>query len=166
MNIKSLTQSRLKELYSYDSQTGFFTRLKRTANNQILGELIKLPRGDGYTLLSVDGTLYLQHRLIFLFVRGCWPDEIDHINHIRHDNRWCNLRSVTRQDNTKNLSLRNDTRSGICGVSWHKSAGSWRAYITENGVTKHLGLFISKSDAINARLIAELNLGFHSNHGS
>ena len=163
----ALTQKRLKELYAYNPETGYFTRLKRTCNGQILGKVKKLPRGDGYTLLSVDGTLYLQHRLIFLYVHGKFPiEEVDHINHLRCDNRWCNLREVGRKDNCMNSSLRSDNKSSVCGVAWHKTGRAWRAYITSAGVTQHLGLFLLKAEAVSARKKAEQDLNFHINHGA
>lgn len=47
------------------------------------------------------------------------------------------------------------------GVHWHKLAGKWRAQITFNGKTKHLGLFVKLDDAIAAYNIEKnRKLGF------
>jgi hypothetical protein len=55
--------------------------------------------------------------------------------------------------------------SGTIGVSWDKRCRKWAAHITLHQKKKHLGLFIEKSDAIAARMSANLTFGFHKNHG-
>lgn len=41
------------------------------------------------------------------------------------------------------------------GYGFHKAAGKWRAYITRGNVQHHLGLFVTKQEAIDARKSAE-----------
>lgn len=76
--------------------------------------------------------------------------EVDHINGNKLDNRRCNLRPVTHQQNLQNCDLRKDNTSGEKGVSWHKNAKKWESYIKANGKRIHLGLFNSKEDAVRA----------------
>jgi hypothetical protein len=61
------------------------------------------------------------------------------------------LREVTNQENSINTGLRCVNKSGFAGVSWHKQRGKWRAYITENGRQKSLGLFTCKLKAAKRR---------------
>jgi hypothetical protein len=67
---------------------------------------------------------------------------IDHINGVRTDNRWVNLRDVTRLVNQQNMRrARKDSRSGLQGVQQTKPGGSWRARIRLNGSVHHIGCF-------------------------
>ena len=86
---------------------------------------------------------------------------VDHIDGNRSNNRWANLREATRKTNARNMKRPSNNTSAVAGVSWHKKAGKWRAFLAG----KHLGLFVSKSDATRARKTAERKLGFHPNHG-
>src|SRR5690606_11618117 len=121
---------------------------------------------DGYREVGIDGRLYKAHRVIWLYIAGEWPDEIDHINGDRSDNRFANLRAVSRAENMRNKRSYKNNRSGQNGVSWHNQDRRWIAYITINGKFKRLGGFINKDDAIAARLKAEAEYGlFQKRHG-
>lgn len=109
---------------------------------------------------------YEAHRVIWLLAHRAWPeDQIDHINGDRSDNRLANLRAVTLAENVKNQRLRVTNNSGIMGVSWKASNGKWQARICVNGRDKYLGLFESLSDACAVRKAAEIEYGYHPNHG-
>jgi hypothetical protein len=55
-------------------------------------------------MFSIDGKQQRVHRLIWLYMTGEWPkDQIDHINNVKHDNRWKNLREADNQLNHYNL---------------------------------------------------------------
>ena len=82
--------------------------------------------------------------------------EIDHINRNRLDNRKENLRIVKFENNRRNMSKSFDNISGFIGVDWNKRESRWRARIVYEGIAHHLGTFINKTDAIIARLQAEL----------
>ena len=49
---------------------------------------------------------------------------------------------------------RNNT-SGHTGITWHKKAQKWQAYIKINNKNKYLGLYDDIQDAIKAREEAE-----------
>lgn len=85
---------------------------------------------SGYRYVRHEGQLYRQHRVIFFLHYGYWPNEIDHINRVRHDNRIENLRDVTHSENNQNKVVRKDSRSGIKGVSYTPKDNKikpWRA---------------------------------------
>lgn len=58
---------------------------------------------DGYIRVWCDDRLRMKHRLLWWLKHGELPDEIDHINGIRDDNRICNLRSVNRKEQLTNI---------------------------------------------------------------
>lgn len=109
------------------------------------------------------------HRVAWLLHFGSWPDgEIDHINHIRHDNRVINLRIVTDAEQSKNTSMPKINKYGHVGIGFRKEKNCWRAFIGSNERKrghKHLGYFATKEEAIAARKKAELDFGYHQNHG-
>lgn len=122
---------------------------------------------QGYARGAIFDRIYLAHRVAWAIYHGSWPDgEIDHINHVRTDNRISNLRLVSRDENCRNASRASNNSSGTTGVSWHKRAGKWLAVIVHDGEQRHLGVFTEFEDAVAARKQAERDLGFHLNHGS
>lgn len=59
----------------------------------------------------IHGYHYKASRLAWLYMTGEWPKyEMDHINHVKDDNRWVNLRDVTPAENCAN-------RTGIFAIS-------------------------------------------------
>ena len=166
---KELTQERLKSLLSYDPETGDFTWLVGGRRRQ-LGEIAGGPQCVGsekfYVVIGIDGKLYYAHRLAWLCTYGAWPkNHIDHIDQDSTNNRLINLRDVSHAENHKNQKLRNRNTSGVTGVYFHNKAQKWAAQIKANGKYIHLGLFSLKDDAVRARRNAEVEYGFHPNHG-
>ena len=90
------------------------------------------------------------HRLIMGFP-NC---HIDHMNHNPQDNRKCNLRLVTREQNQANAKLRVDNTSGIKGVYFSNTRGCWIGCIQINHKQFSRG-FINKEDAIKYRKYLE-----------
>jgi len=162
-----MTQSRLRELLDYDPTTGIFVRKVKSNKNTIIGSIAGgINISNGYAYIRVDKKRYRAHRLAWLYMFGVFPkNEIDHINHIKLDNRISNLREATSLDNSRNSSRRKSNTSGTTGVSWYSKTNKWVARIKINGKNIYLGYFKEKKDAIRARKIAENKYGFHKNHG-
>lgn len=148
----------LKNEFSYDPETGVVVRIRT-------GKPVISVRKTGYARINVRGKSYKMHRFIWYFVHGTWPDQIDHINGNRSDNRLANLRNVSARENVLNLKLYPNNRSGCSGVNWHAS-GRWIAQIRDQGRYVYLGSFKDLSEAIAARKDAEKELGYHENHGT
>lgn len=108
----------------------------------------------GYFRTEIDGHSFYVHRLAWFIHYGDWPDEIDHVNGIRSDNRICNLRAVTRSVNQQNRSKYSSRRCLPVGVRVH-SCGKYEARIRVNGKTVSLGLFPSEQTAAEAYLTAK-----------
>jgi hypothetical protein len=76
--------------------------------------------------------------------------EIDHINGNSLDNRRCNLRRVTHQQNVHNSKPQFGGSSTYKGVYWHNGAKKWVSRIQCNGKLKHIGCFTSEKEAAKA----------------
>jgi hypothetical protein len=90
---------------------------------------------------------------------------VDHIDQNGLNNTKKNLRTVDRKGNATNSKIPSDNTSGHMGVSWRHNRSTWRAFITVEGVQISLGHFSSFEDAVQARKSAEVQYGFHENHG-
>jgi hypothetical protein len=135
----------------YDQETGVFTWLVATSNRVRVGNVAGCVSRDGYRYVGIGGRQYPEHRLAWLCVTGEWPrDWVDHVNGIKTDNRWSNLRGATRAQNRRNSRRRRSGKSGYKGVSWHRSARKWQARIAVNHEEIFLGHFSSPEAAHNA----------------
>ena len=110
-----LTQGRLKELLSLDETSGTM-RWRQPVNNN------KGKPGDeagcinptnGRVYISIDRHLYSRSRLVFLYVYGWLPEEIDHKDRNRLNDRPENLRPATSSQNKANTGTRRTKRSGL-----------------------------------------------------
>lgn len=81
---------------------------------------------------------------------------VDHINGNKLDNRKCNLRICSQQQNTMNTCMHSNNTSGYKGVTWDKNRNKWIAQITVNYKNIHLGRYENIEDAIKARKEAEV----------
>jgi hypothetical protein len=142
----ALTQERLKELLTYNPETGLFHWLVRTSNRTDVGKQAgHCEKRLGYVLIELDGRLYQAQRLAWLYMHGHWPEfEIDHENGNPSDNRFLNLRAATHSQNLKNVKRPSHNTSGFKGVHLHRQSGRWRARIRANGKYYSLGLHTTK----------------------
>lgn len=169
MKEADLTYERAHELFSYDPDTGILTRKPCSARSRVGGKVISYTDDDGYVRVRCGGAkgyLYRVHRIAWLMTYGSFPEhQIDHINHVRNDNRICNLRAVDNAENTKNKRMRSNNTSGVTGVSWYKRDEKWQAVVNVNGKAIHLGFYEDFQEAVLVRKRAERKYGFHVNHG-
>lgn len=171
MPCKVVSYARAAELLEYNPETGEFTWKVyldcARRRHGMSGKKACSVNADGYISIMIDGRNYPAHRLAFLLVTGYFPDkQVDHINHIRDDNRWENLREFDHIQNSRNLAMPRHNTSGATGVSWFRSGGKWRAYISRDRKQINLGLFEDFFDAVCARKSAEVAMGFDPLHGT
>lgn len=154
--------------YFYYSDGALYWKVKRTNRAPVSSRAGCLNKITGYRRVRLFGRCTMEHRIIWELHNGEIPEgmEIDHINHVRDDNRIENLRLVRRQQNNQNASRRKDNTSGVTGVSWCKTKKRWCASININGKKTSIGYYISKQQAVEARKMAENTIGFHKNHGA
>ena len=145
----------------YDPVTGIFTWTKPTSHSVKVGSIAgSTHRTTGYVRIGFTSSIGYKslkaHRLAWFMMTGDLPDEIDHINGIRHDNRFINLRTCNRSQQMQNKTLDRRNRSGVTGVCWHKNANKWHVQIGVNGKVVSLGYYADLPEAIEARKMAEV----------
>jgi len=160
-----ITLDELKERLNYSPETGIFTYAKSGAGYS------KFPVGTpagctdprGYMLIRMNYRMYYMHRLAIFYMTGEWPPhEVDHIDGIRSNNAWSNLRLATRSEQMQNQGISKRNKSGYQGVSWSQF-GKWVAMITIDGKRKNLGYFVNASDASEAYKAAKVAHKFSPN---
>jgi len=147
-----ITQKLLHELFTYD---GLHLIRKVNRGPAKAGDIAGcLEPKSGYWRIFLCGRSNGAHRLIWLYVHGEWPNIIDHINRVRHDNRIENLRDVDYYVNARNRCATQRSTTGIMGVSLRR--GRYRASIGLNGKTLVLGTFDTIEESTHARRQGEL----------
>lgn len=151
----NVTLERLKQLLHYDPLTGVFTRLVKVGN-QPIGSIAGTPRKNRYIQIQIDGDNYRAHRLAWFYVKGEWPEhDVDHWNTVRDDNRFDNLRPVTRQVNLQNQrKAQAHNKVGLLGVRKHKG-GKFTSQIKVDDKAIHLGSFEKPEEAYEAYVVAK-----------
>lgn len=105
-----------------------------TNNNYVLGLVNKQDVRLSHYVINYDGKC-----------------KIDHINGNTLDNRKCNLRIVSSQQNMMNRSSSPNASSKYIGVSRHTKSNKWHSVIIFNGKSIFLGSFDNEEDAARAR---------------
>lgn len=154
--MRELTAGRLREVLSYDPESGEFRWKVRLSARSVIGEIAGTTDERGYIRICIDRNIQRAHRLAWLYMHGAWPaQEIDHLDGDKQNNRIANLRDVARAVNQQNQrSANRQSRSGLRGVKLHKT-GKWHARIWANGRSESLGLHDTADLAYAAYLKAK-----------
>ncbi len=165
MSDKMLTAERLRQLLSYDAETGLFrwrTRRSRLAvAGSVAGTIHK--NGDYRCIqIKIDGRHYKAHRLAWLYVTGEWPIvDVDHRDGSPLNNRLRNLRVATKSHNQQNRARsQRNSKTGVKGVSPVNSAAGYArpmyaAHIQVSGKRMFLGAYPTVEEAAAAYQSAE-----------
>lgn len=152
---ENISQETLKELLDYNPNTGVLTWKRRDLelfkdtvsgkiwNSNFTGKEAGCTRTNGYIWISIFDKRYSAHRLIWMYLHGYFPEEIDHKNHNTTDNSENNLREVTHQENGMNQKMFSTNTTGVTGVYRNKLDKNWKAGIRANKVSMYLGIFDS-----------------------
>lgn len=140
----------LRERYHYDPLTGAFTY--KAGAFAAAGREAGGVCNHGYTTVVLGRKRYQAHRVAWALMTGRWPEaDIDHINRIKTDNRFENLREASRAQNLANCAVRGDSRSGLKGAilrhGSHKRRLKYTARIVVGGVRHMLGNFETAEQA-------------------
>lgn len=161
MSTSHLTAQRLRDALSYNPDTGEFTNLYYRGANAKAGTVAGCPEA-GYMRIKLDGVLHRAHRLAWLYMTGEWPaGEVDHIDGVRSNNKWANLRCTTKSQNLQNRKRAAKTsKTGILGVS--PNGSGFQATIRINNVGHYLGTYKTVERAQAVYLEAKRALHTHS----
>lgn len=139
-----ITQERLKQVLLYDPETGIFTWLKSHRNIKPGDRAGCLD--DGYIKIKVDREKHRAHKLAWFYVYGEWPDQLDHRDLDKSNNRIQNLRKANHTQNNANKPIQKNNTSGFRGVTFFKPRGRWRVLIRG----KYVGSYRTKEAAAAA----------------
>lgn len=158
-DLQGFSREFLLELFEYVPATGAVWR-RVTRSNQPAGVMVGTRDGKGYLHVSICKKFVRLHRLAWFLHHGTTPQEIDHKNTVRTDNRLCNLRPAGRCGQSGNTRLSNRNTSGFKGVSLNTARGKWHAQIKIHGKQTYLGSFDTPEAGAEAyRAAAALHFG-------
>lgn len=121
---------------------------------------------SGHKSGRIFNKLFYAHRVVFAMKHGYWPlNEVDHVDGDPGNNHPGNLRDVCHKANLRNQCTPKNNTSGAMGVYYWRRNNKWKASITVDGISVHLGTFNTKESAIAARIDAVARYQFHRNHG-
>lgn len=130
------------------------------------GKLAGTINERGYVKVSVADKRYGVHQIVFAMHNGYIPENIDHINGNKSDNRIENLRPATKAQNGYNRKLPPNNTSGAKNVSYRADTNKWRVDVRVDGKSHCFG---SYEDFDLAELVAiEARNKYHgkfANHG-
>jgi hypothetical protein len=152
--------SEIQDVFSYETDTGILRWKISGIGGSKLGGVAGCVWGDGYRYIRYKKSLLLAHRVAFAVHYGRWPNQVDHINLNRSDNRLCNIREATNAQNNRNKSVQSNNTSGFKGVTFNRATNKFQAKITLDGKTRSLGYFSTAEDAS-----AKYNIAAKEIHG-
>jgi hypothetical protein len=143
----------LAELLNYDPETGAFTwKVKAHRGAKIGARAGTVKKPEGYRRIRWRGKVYYEHRLAWLMMTGEAPQQIDHKDANRTNNKFNNLRAATDALNQENRrTARSDSGSGLIGAMRNKRG--FMARIQVRGAMHHLGTF-ADAETAHAKYVA------------
>lgn len=148
----------LRRWLSYDPSNGVFTWLQKPAKYIAAGSQAGAVNACGYVSITLHKRPYLAHRLAWLYMTGKFPSDcVDHINGMRSDNRWRNLREANHALNQQNKRGANsNSKTGVLGVS--RSGRGYRAALGVNGRNYYSRTFATVEEASAAYIAMKRQL--------
>lgn len=148
------------ERINYCAETGVFTWAV-SARGISRGSRAGCLSSHGYWVIKIGRKQYRACRVAWFKAHGEWPvGEVDHINGIKTDDRLCNLRVVSRAENSQNKgeAQANNRSCGLLGATWNRQHKRWQAKICANGKHHFLGYFSNPEAAHVAYMAAKTRL--------
>jgi hypothetical protein len=147
----TLTLDELRQTFDYDPDTGQFVWKWRDDvglqwNRKNAGKIAGHVSVKGHVHLMINKRRFYAHRLAWLYMTGTYPSEdVDHINGVKSDNRFSNLREASRTENNYNRKIQRNNKVGVKGVYPHKDR--FKSQLVVDGKIKHIGVFKTVEEA-------------------
>jgi hypothetical protein len=159
---RQVSPSYLFCLFTYCPTTGILTwNNSEKVRRDLRGKEAGSTHCSGYRTVSINNSQYKVSRVAFAMMTGEWPaQQLDHVNRVRNDNRWINLREATVSENMRNRTAWGFKTSRRKGVRF--AHGRYEARIQVNKVSHFLGSFDLEDQAAAAYIEAakQLHGGF------
>lgn len=113
----------IREYLELAPESPSYLRWRKTAGRRgIQGQpALCTIRSDGYMKGKLKRRALSSHRAVFFLVHGYLPEEVDHIDRCKTNNRPDNLRAANRSSNCHN--------KGFKGFNWDLKAGKYRVRV-------------------------------------
>jgi hypothetical protein len=168
---REISAEYIRECVIYDPLTGLFTWRHRPLrhfmsvrsynmwNAKHAGrEPSRSVNSRGYMGIMINKTKHQAHRIAWLYMTGGMPKlDVDHIDGIKTNNKFENLRLATRAENGRNRGHNKNSAIGIKGVHWSKSNKRWISQIGKGRKKLYLGSFENPEDASYIAAAKELH---------
>jgi len=143
--------------YTYDRDAG------QVFNNKTGKPALSLD-SSGYLRVSTNvnrtNRRHTVSHVVWFFEYGEWPTQcIDHIDGVKTNNHYTNLRLVTQRENLQAYRTSIKSSSHYQGVTWHKVLKKWQSSIQIENKSKYLGIFTCDLEAASAYDKALVGLG-------
>lgn len=156
-----LTQEQIKQLFTY--RDGALYNRPGRSGVKAGSRAGWVQKETGYRMVMINRKAYREHILVWIYHHGKRPSGmIDHVSHVRDDNRIEKLRDVSNGVNQLNQKKNRGTKSGVMGVSLLRNSNgfvSFRPEVSVNGKSVKLGCYSDIVEAAAVRLAAEQCLG-------
>lgn len=138
----------LRAYFGYDPETGklyykFYyagddlTRQQKSWNTRYKDKEATGWINNNYIRISFKTRQFYLHQIAFAIMVGYIPEEVDHKDLNKLNNKWDNLREASHAENASNMKMRRNNKAGMKGVSWSKWTNSWRMDFQHNNVKYH-----------------------------
>lgn len=145
--------------FDYDPETGVISHKDgKPVTSTHHGYIVIMFKLDNFKHIRIVG-----HRLaMYLMGHDLQGFEVDHVDANRTNNKYENLRLVSRSLNRRNAAKPSNNTSGISGVCWHKKQRRWEIKIQKKTIGYHSDFF----EACCVRKSAMNHYGFYTErHG-
>lgn len=167
---KEIDVEQLSEALQYDPDTGLFVWKRRPVshfsdhgtrdaegcannwNSRWAGKPALTYIGiHGYFCGRLFGKGLLAHRCAYALMTGSWPELfMDHINGVRTDNRWSNLRPCNHYQSIQNRASYGKTCEYI-GVYWSKKLQGYVGNVYHKGKSYYCGFSADDPEKVARR---------------
>jgi hypothetical protein len=150
--VDSVLEERWLPIVGYDGkyEVSDLGRVKSFARYKD-GRILKHKIDKGYLRVELKGKIYSIHRLVLqAFLPIDEIKQVNHMNHIKTDNRLCNLEWCSPSENLRFRKKREGLSSQYIGVCWFKRDKKWQASCKIDGKLIYIGIFDDEHDAARA----------------